>query len=96
MIGATLDRNGLRPARYLITNDGLVGDGFRNRRVAVQTRRIETKGRLQPGKMLLVDLEQGRLVPDKEIKAHFLRASLLDNGWLKIRLRSIAAEPSRM
>jgi glutamate synthase domain-containing protein 2/glutamate synthase domain-containing protein 1/glutamate synthase domain-containing protein 3 len=68
MIGATLDRNGLRPARYLITKDGLLVMASETGVLPFQPEEIEKKGRLQPGKMLLVDLEQGRLVPDKEIK----------------------------
>ena len=68
MIGATLDRNGLRPARYLITKDGLLVMASETGVLPFRPEEIEKKGRLQPGKMLLVDLEQGRLVPDKEIK----------------------------
>ncbi|HMJ62468.1 MAG TPA: hypothetical protein VK493_11925, partial [Bryobacteraceae bacterium] len=65
MIGATLDRNGLRPARYLITKDGLLVMASETGVLPFPPEEIEKKGRLQPGKMLLVDLEQGRLVPDK-------------------------------
>ena len=70
MIGATLDRNGLRPARYLITKDGLLVMASETGVLPFKPEEIEKKGRLQPGKMLLVDLEQGRIVPDKEIKQH--------------------------
>ena len=69
-IGATLDRNGLRPARYLVTDDDRVMHGVRSRRAAGSRReRSSQKWRLQPGKMLLVDLEEGRIVSDEEIKA---------------------------
>src|SRR6201998_1091663 len=68
-IGATLDRNGLRPARYIITDAGLVVMAWGGGARASPEERILRKWRLQPGKMLLVDLEQGRLIPDDEIKA---------------------------
>ncbi len=68
-IGATLDRNGLRPARYIVTDDGLVvmaSEAGVLPKIAQD--KIVTKWRLQPGKMLLVDLEQGRIISDDEIK----------------------------
>ncbi len=67
-IGATLDRNGLRPARYLVTGDGLVVMASEMGVLPIPEEKIVTKWRLQPGKMLLVDLEQGRIVSDDEIK----------------------------
>ncbi|MFM8646195.1 MAG: glutamate synthase large subunit, partial [Methylocystis sp.] len=67
-IGATLDRNGLRPARYLVTDDGLVVMASEMGVLPIPEDKIVTKWRLQPGKMLLVDLEQGRIVSDDEIK----------------------------
>jgi len=67
-IGATLDRNGLRPARYLVTDDGLVVMASEMGVLPIPQEKIVTKWRLQPGKMLLVDLEQGRIVSDDEIK----------------------------
>jgi glutamate synthase domain-containing protein 2/glutamate synthase domain-containing protein 1/glutamate synthase domain-containing protein 3 len=69
VIGATLDRNGLRPARYLMTKDGLLVMASETGVLQVPPEQVAFKGRLQPGRMLLVDLEQGRLVPDEEIKA---------------------------
>jgi glutamate synthase domain-containing protein 2/glutamate synthase domain-containing protein 1/glutamate synthase domain-containing protein 3 len=69
VIGATLDRNGLRPARYLVTKDGLLILGSETGVLPVAPENVEFKGRLQPGKMLLCDLEQKRIVPDEEIKA---------------------------
>ena len=68
-IGATLDRNGLRPARYLVTSDDRIVMASEMGVLKIPEDEIVTKWRLQPGKMLLVDLEQGRLIPDDEIKA---------------------------
>ncbi len=68
-IGATLDRNGLRPARYLVTKDDRIVMASEMGVLKIPEDEIITKWRLQPGKMLLVDLEQGRLIPDDEIKA---------------------------
>jgi glutamate synthase (NADPH/NADH) large chain len=67
-IGATLDRNGLRPARYIVTDDGLVVMASEVGVLPIPEEKIITKWRLQPGKMLLVDLEQGRIISDAEIK----------------------------
>ncbi len=67
-IGATLDRNGLRPARYLVTDDGLVVMASEMGVLPIPQEKIVAKWRLQPGKMLLVDLEQHRIVSDDEIK----------------------------
>ncbi len=68
-IGATLDRNGLRPARYLITNDDLVVMASEMGVLDIAEERIVKKWRLQPGKMLLIDTEEGRIIDDAEIKA---------------------------
>ena len=68
VIGATLDRNGLRPARYLETHGGLVIMASETGVLPVAPEEIKFKGRLQPGKMLLVDTVEGRIVPDEEIK----------------------------
>ena len=67
-IGATLDRNGLRPARYIVTDDGLVVLASEAGVLPIPEETIVAKWRLQPGKMLLVDLEQGRIISDDEIK----------------------------
>ncbi len=69
-IGATLDRNGLRPARYLVTDDGLVVMASEAGVLPIPEEKIVRKWRLQPGKMLLVDLEQGRIISDAEVKEH--------------------------
>jgi glutamate synthase (NADPH/NADH) large chain len=67
-IGATLDRNGLRPARYIVTDDDHVIMASECGVLPVPEERITHKWRLQPGKMLLIDLEQGRIIDDNEIK----------------------------
>src|SRR6266478_2652971 len=72
-IGATLDRNGLRPARYLVTSDDRIVMASEMGVLKIPEEQIVTKWRLQPGKMLLVDLEQGRLIPDDEIKAQLAK-----------------------
>jgi glutamate synthase (NADPH/NADH) large chain/glutamate synthase (ferredoxin) len=72
-IGATLDRNGLRPARYTVTRDGLIALASETGVLEFPTGQIHTRGKLQPGKMLLVDLKQKRIVPDNEIKAEISR-----------------------
>jgi len=68
LIGATLDRNGLRPGRYVVTHDGLVVMASETGVLDIAPERIKTKGRLQPGKMFLVDTVEGRIISDKEIK----------------------------
>src|SRR4249920_584203 len=73
-IGATLDRNGLRPARYLVTRDDRIVMASEMGVLKIPEDQIVTKWRLQPGKMLLVDLEQGRLIPDDEIKASLAKS----------------------
>jgi glutamate synthase (NADPH/NADH) large chain len=73
-IGATLDRNGLRPARYFVTRDDRIIMASEMGVLPIPERDIVTKWRLQPGKMLLVDLEQGRLIPDDEIKSQLARS----------------------
>ncbi|HYP05375.1 MAG TPA: glutamate synthase large subunit [Bryobacteraceae bacterium] len=97
MIGATLDRNGLRPARYLVTNDNVLIMASETGVLPVKPEDVKYKGRLQPGRMLLVDLEQKRIIPDEEIKANL--ASRQPYGeWLKqnqINLDSLPA-PTRV
>ena len=93
MIGATLDRNGLRPARYLITKGGLIVMASESGVLKFPPEEIESKGRLQPGRMLLVDLEEGRIVPDQEIKETL--ASRQPYGeWLKSNQITLDELPS--
>src|SRR5581483_5820066 len=68
VIGAVLDRNGLRPSRYVVTKDGLVVMASEVGVLDIPPEDIVEKNRLQPGRMFLVDLEQGRIVDDEEIK----------------------------
>lgn len=72
-LGATLDRNGLRPARYTVTKDGFIILASETGVLPVEPERILRRGRLQPGKLFLVDLEQHRVVPDNEIKSKIAR-----------------------
>ena len=73
-IGATLDRNGLRPARYLVTDDGMVLMASEMGVLDIPQEKIIKKWRLQPGKMLLIDLEKGRIIDDAELKAQLADA----------------------
>jgi glutamate synthase (NADPH/NADH) large chain len=73
-IGATLDRNGLRPARFSITRDDVVCLASESGVLPFREEDIVRKWRLQPGKMLLIDLEQGRIVEDEELKAELANA----------------------
>ena len=81
-IGATLDRNGLRPARYYVDDQGLVVMASEMGVLPLPEETIVTKWRLQPGKMLLVDLEQGRIISDEELKETLATASPYAD-WLK-------------
>ena len=75
-IGATLDRNGLRPARYLVTRDDRIIMASEMGVLPIPEKDIVKKWRLQPGKMLLVDLDEGRLIPDEELKATLAQAAI--------------------
>ena len=95
-IGATLDRNGLRPARYLQTSDDLVLMASEMGVLPIPEHKIIKKWRLQPGKMFLIDLEQGRIVSDAEIKSG-LASQHPYRQWLEatqIRLESLPAPAS--
>src|ERR1700761_5197265 len=81
-VGATLDRNGLRPARYIVTDDDLVILASESGVIPVPEEKIKRKWRLQPGKMLLIDLEEGRIVEDEEIKKKLANAEPYED-WLK-------------
>ena len=97
VIGATLDRNGLRPARYLITKDDLIVMASEAGVLPVAPENVRIKGRLQPGKMLLVDLMEGRIVSDKEIKST-LAFRRPYSEWLKqyqVKLQDLP-EPARV
>ena len=70
-IGATLDRNGLRPSRYYLTHDDRVIMASEVGVLPVDDENVKFKGRLQPGKMFLIDFDQGRMIPDEELKHEF-------------------------
>ncbi|MEK9751859.1 MAG: glutamate synthase central domain-containing protein, partial [Rhodospirillaceae bacterium] len=97
-IGATLDRNGLRPARYIVTDDDHVVLGSEVGVLPYKEENIVTKWRLQPGKMLLIDLEEGRIVDDAELK-ETLAAAKPYREWLnatQIKLENLPPEVSAM
>ena len=71
MVGGTLDRNGLRPSRYTVTHDDLVILGSETGVLPLQPEEVKHKGRLQPGRMFLVDTVQGRIIEDEEIKKYY-------------------------
>ena len=73
-IGGTLDRNGLRPARYIVTDDDLVVMASESGVLPIPESKIIKKWRLQPGKMFLIDLDAGRIIDDKELKDTFANA----------------------
>ncbi|MEY4741628.1 MAG: Ferredoxin-dependent glutamate synthase 1, partial [Actinomycetota bacterium] len=94
MVGATLDRNGLRPGRYLITDDGLVVLASEIGVAQIDPAKVVRKGRLQPGRMFLVDTEAGRLIDDDEIKAEI--AALEPWGeWLEANRIKLGDLPPR-
>ena len=86
-IGATLDRNGLRPARYCVTDDDIVIMGSESGVLPVPEHKIVKKWRLQPGKMFLIDLEQGRMIDDEEVKASLANAKPYKRWIEDLRIR---------
>ncbi|MBN9009902.1 MAG: glutamate synthase subunit alpha, partial [Rhizobiales bacterium] len=96
-IGATLDRNGLRPARYIVTSDDEVIMASEAGTLPVDEEKIVTKWRLQPGKMLLIDIEGGRIISDDEIKAQASHAHPY-KSWLgrtQIVLEDLPSVPAK-
>ncbi len=94
VVGAVLDRNGLRPSRYWVTDDGLVVMASEVGVLDIDPARIVTKGRLQPGRMFLVDTSQGRIVEDHEIKSE-LAAQHPYGDWLHKELVHLEDLPPR-
>ena len=95
MIGATLDRNGLRPSRYYVTKDDFVIMGSEAGVLPIDPANIASKGRLQPGRMFLVNMEEGRIVSDEEIKQQ-VASQKPYREWLNknlIKLADIADAP---
>ena len=96
-IGGTLDRNGLRPARYLVTDDDLVVMASESGVLPIPDSKIVKKWRLQPGKMFLIDLDAGRIIDDKELKDTFANAKPYKQ-WIdsvRIKLDEIAIEAEK-
>ncbi|MEN6503183.1 MAG: glutamate synthase large subunit [Planctomycetaceae bacterium] len=89
VVGGTLDRNGLRPCRYVVTTDGLVVLASETGVIDFPPEKIQTKGRLQPGRMFLVDTQEGRIVTDNEIKSKIARSKpyrrWLDDNRIELR-----------
>ena len=92
-VGAVLDRNGLRPSRYLVTTDGLVVLASEAGVLDVPPARIAHRGRLQPGRMLLIDLAEHRIVPDEEVKDGLARRRPY-RAWLDAHRVSLGALPA--
>ena len=86
-IGATLDRNGLRPSRYCITDDDLVIMGSESGVLPIPENKIVRKWRLQPGKMFLIDLEQGRMIDDEELKTQLANSKPYKQWIENLRIR---------
>ena len=93
-IGAVLDRNGLRPSRFWVTDDGLVVLASEVGVLDFKPESIVRKGRLQPGKMFLVDLQEGRIIEDEEIKDSLATAQPYSD-WLHAGLVRLSDLPSR-
>ncbi len=91
-VGATLDRNGLRPCRYLITEDGLVAAASEAGAVPVESERILMQGRLGPGQMLIVDTAQGRVLENGALKAE-LAARQPYGEWVRGNIRKLSNYP---
>ncbi|PVD53994.1 glutamate synthase large subunit [Terrimonas sp.] len=92
IIGATLDRNGLRPSRFCVTHDDRVIMASETGALPVDPRIVKSYGRLQPGKMFVVDMEQGRIISDEELKRDICTQKPYSD-WLnqyKIRLEELA------
>ncbi|MBK9560420.1 MAG: glutamate synthase large subunit [Candidatus Microthrix subdominans] len=94
IVGAVLDRNGLRPSRYWVTDDGLVVMASEVGTLEIPTERIVRKGRLQPGRMFLIDTDAGRIIEDSEIKAQ-LAAAHPYQRWLDDGLIDLEALPAK-
>jgi glutamate synthase (NADPH) large chain len=95
VIGATLDRNGLRPSRYYVTKDGLVVMASEVGVLDIPAENILLKGRLQPGKMFLIDTRQGRIIEDAELK-HSIATAKPYREWLSkniVRLSDLPGHP---
>ncbi|MSW73293.1 MAG: glutamate synthase large subunit, partial [Actinobacteria bacterium] len=93
-VGAVLDRNGLRPSRFWVTDDGLVVLASEVGVLDIAPEKIVRKGRLQPGKMFLVDIEAGRIIEDEEIKDSLATAAPYGD-WLHAGMMKLSELPAR-
>jgi glutamate synthase (ferredoxin) len=93
-IGAVLDRNGLRPSRYYVTKDDLVIMGSEVGVLDIAPENVLLKGRLQPGRMFLVDLEQGRIIADDELK-HTIATERPYADWLRDNIVALEELPAK-
>ena len=93
-VGAVLDRNGLRPARWWVTDDGLVVLASEVGVVPIEPSAVVRKGRVAPGRMFLVDTEQGRIIGDDEIKAEVASAQPWED-WVRQNLLDLESLPER-
>ena len=93
-VGAVLDRNGLRPSRFWVTKDGMVVLASEVGVLDIPAENVERKGRLQPGKMFLVDIEQGRIIEDGEIKDGLANAAPYGD-WLHAGIIKLSELPAR-
>jgi glutamate synthase (ferredoxin) len=91
-IGAVLDRNGLRPSRYYVTKDDLVIMASEVGVLDIPADRVQQKGRLQPGRMFLIDTQEGRIVSDEELK-HKIATAQPYRAWLDENLIRLADVP---
>ena len=91
-IGAVLDRNGLRPSRYVITKDDLVVMASEAGVLPFEPERIKVKGRLQPGKIFLIDTQEGRIIEDQELKQEYIERQPYQK-WIKSQVVDIKDLP---
>jgi len=94
-IGATLDRNGLRPSRYYVTHDDRVIMASEVGVVDIDPENVKEKGRLQPGRMFLIDFEQGRMIPDEELKSELASRRPYGEWMMKQRINLDDLHPER-
>ena len=93
IVGATLDRNGLRPSRYCLTEDGMVIMASEAGALPVDQSKVVLKGRLQPGRMFIADLEKGRIVSDEEVKEEIINRKPYAE-WIKYNELSVNDIPN--
>ncbi|MDW6001717.1 glutamate synthase large subunit [Vibrio mangrovi] len=92
MVGATLDRNGLRPSRYTVTKDDFLIMASESGVVDIEPENIQYRGRLQPGKIFVADLEEGRIISDEEIKESIANSQPYEQ-WVQDNLLSLKSLP---